>query len=360
MKFQRISQLREISLVLSVYFLLTIGQATYSIKFNVPWFGTNDFSSYYLMAQNPFENMVENPWHASRVFTPLLAWIFFKLNIFLRTDESPFIDSYSIFQNNIYDERILFSFITVNYIALLLSSLVLIYFFKATLKNNFINKILIYSIPLLLFLTPATNFSILTGITEGVSILIISLLLLQIKNKNYKVFLFLIILSVFQRELIPLFIFFVVLNLRRSGYGAKWYLPPLMGFLISISVIFLRNSLASTSSIRLDIDHILQDLNLYNLLVAVVYLNLILIYLALLLLFTKEKEEIKQFIPIMLFFSSLVVLYFVHPVGIQNLMRMIALTNPLIILLLVSKMINIRFPGSSKNILIERELTIYK
>jgi len=360
LKFQRFSQFREMALVVSVYFLLTIGQATYAIKFNVPWYGTNDFSSYYLMAQNPFDNSVENPWHASRVLTPFLAWILFKLNLYLRTDSSPFINSYSVIDNTIYDERILFSLITVNYIARFFSSIVLVYLLKSTLVNNFVNKILIYAFPLFLFLTPATNFSILTGITEGVSILVVSLLLLQIKNKNYALFLFFIILSVFQRELIPLFVFFVVFNLRRNGLKAKWYLPPLLAFFVSIFNIFFKDSSTSRSSLRIDIDYVFQDFTFYNLATAILYLNLIVIYLILILTFNKDKIELRQFIPIGLFFVSLMVLYFVHSVGLQNLMRMMALANPLIILLLVSKLINIRFPGSSKNILVERELTIYK
>jgi hypothetical protein len=90
------------------------------------------------------------------------------------------------------------------------------------------------------------------------------------------------------------------------------------------------------------------------------YLNLLVIYLILIFIFSKDKVELKQFIPVLLFFVSLMVLYFVHPVGLQNLMRMLSLANPLIILLLLSKVINIKFPGSSKNILVERELTIYK
>jgi len=361
LRFQRISQLRQMTLVVAIYFLLTIGQASYAIKFNVPWFGTNDFSSYYLMAQDPFDNSsVETPWHAGRVLTPFLAWILFKSNLYLRTDDSPFISSYSKIENVIYDERILFSLITVNYIALFLSSIVLIYVLKSTLANNFVNKILIYSLPLLLFLTPATNFSILTGITEGVSLLVVSLLLLQIKNKNYTIFLFFIILSVFQRELIPLLIFFVVFNLRRDGLGAKWYLPPLLAFFISIFNIFQRDASASRSSLRLDINYVFEDFTFYNLTTFIIYLNLLVIYLILIFIFRKDKIELKQFIPVLLFFVSLMVLYFVHPVGLQNLMRMLSLANPLIILLLLSKVINIKFPGSSKNILVERELTIYK
>ncbi len=360
MTIQRFSKFREMALVVSVYFLLTIGQAGYAIKFNVPWFGTNDFSSYHLMAQNPFDNSAENPWHASRVFTPFLAWILFKSNLYLRTDNSPFIESYSIIENTVYDERILFSLITVNYIALFLSSIVLVYVLKSTLINSFVNKILIYSFPLLLFITPATYFSFLTGITEGVSILVVSLLLLQIKNKNYKLFLFLVVLSIFQRELIPLLIFFIVFNLRRDGLGAKWYLTPLLAFFVSIFNIFLRDSSVSSSSLRVDIDRIFQDFTLYNLSTAIVYSNLIVIYLILIFIFNKSKIELKQFVPVLLFFGSLVILHFVLPVGIQNLMRMLSLANPLIILLLVSRLINIRYPGSSKNILLERELTIHK
>ncbi len=359
LKIRNIPLFQELFFVVLVYFLLTIGQASYAIKFNIPWFGTNDFSSYYLMAQNPFDNSAGNPWHANRVLTPFLAWVLLKLNLFLRTDNSAFIESYSSIENTVYDANVLFSLITINYIALLISSLVLIYILKEVFVDNFTNRILIYSVPLLLFLTPATNFSILAGMTEGVSVLIICILLLSIKKRNYKIFLLVLILSIFQRELIPLFIFFVVFNMRKDGFGPKWIFPPVLAFLISIINIYIRD-ISAAGALRIDIAHVLNDFSLYNITAAIVYLNLMVLYFILVVVFPKDKQEIKQYVPILFFIFSLLVLYFIHPVGIQNLMRMLSLTNPLMILLFVSKFVNIRFPTSSRNILVDRELTISK
>jgi len=356
-----ISGIKYYLLVVFIYTFLSIGQVAYAIKFNVPWFGTNDFSSYYQMTLDPLNHGVSNPWHAGRILTPALAWIVLKLNIYIRTDYSPFIEKYSEVEQISYDENVLFSLITVNYLGLLLAALMIHIILKKTFENNLTNNILIFAAPLLIFLSPFVNFSGLTGITEGISILLVTLGLLFIKNNNYKSFLLLLILSIFQRELLPLLLFFIVLFLPISSFGIKWLLPATLVFAISILRIFIYDTDLTSRAIRLtNSSDLFADLSIHNIFVSIIYLNLFVIYFVLIIMNNNLFNSLKQFAPVILFVLSLVLLYMIQPVGLQNLIRMISLANPLMILLIVGSVVNIINPGRSKNILLENGLTLNK
>lgn len=353
--------LKNYFFILLTYAFLTFGQVAYAIKFNVPWFGTNDFASYYQMTLDPLNHGVSNPWHAGRILTPALAWLVLKLNIYIRTDYSPFIEKYSEVEQISYDENVLFSLITVNYLGFLLAALTIHIILKNTFKKSFENKILIFSAPLILFLSPFLNFSGLTGITEGFSILLISLGLLFIKNKNYKSFLLLMIFSVFQRELIPLLLFFILLTLPITSFGIKWLLPAASAFVISILRILIYDFDTTSGAIKLpSFSEILADFSIYNIIMSIIYLNLLMIYFASINFSTRSFDKFKQFLPILLFTLSLLILYMIIPVGLQNLVRMISLVNPLLILLIVGNIVNKFNPDSSKNILLENSLTLNK
>lgn len=321
------------------YFLLSLGQYLYAIKFNIPWFGTNDFASYYKMTISPMNHSVENPWHANRILTPLIAWSFWKLNFYIKTTETPFVIGFNTLDYQTYDEDILSALITTNYFGLLFSALVLFY----TLLNYFhkspINILLLILFPLLIFLSPFNNFSVLAGMTEGVSILLISLILYTLSSNKFLLFIILIILSVFQRELIPLLIFFIIIFSQKSDYGLKWKLVPLLAFIFaSLRILFNGvdpSFLGFNYSEKLPA--ISLDLTLHNIIFSLLYMNLFLIYFILLIINQKKGIYRYELLPIILYFASLVILYLIVPVGIQNLVRMLSLANPYILILIVGQ-----------------------
>ncbi len=129
--------------LLTIYFLLSLGQFLYAIKFNVPWFGTEDFASYYQMAKNPLNHSVETPWHSTRILTPLIAWFFWQINFYIKTTDSPFIEGFKTLDGVSFDENILFALIASNYFGLLFSAVLIFYILYLNFQKNSVNLLLL-------------------------------------------------------------------------------------------------------------------------------------------------------------------------------------------------------------------------
>jgi hypothetical protein len=342
--------------LLTIYFLLSLGQFLYAIKFNVPWFGTEDFASYYQMAKNPLNHSVETPWHSTRILTPLIAWFFWQINFYIKTTDSPFIEGFKTLDGVSFDENILFALIASNYFGLLFSAVLIFYILYLNFQKNSVNLLLLILFSLLIFLSPFNNFSVLTGVTEGVSILIISLILYAISRKNYLLYFILIILSVFQRELIPLLIFFIIIFLPKSDFGIRWKLLPMIAFMLaSLRILMNVNSSPLNINYSEKLAEISSDLSLHNIIFSLLFLNLFLIYISLVVFNRKKCYPFSELLPLIFYFLSLVVLYFLQSVGLQNLIRMFSLANPYLIILIVGQIRTLLRKSEHEFILISKD-----
>ena len=309
----------------SIFF---IGILIFSIKFSIPWFGSNDFINYHNIVISPFINDEVAPFKY-RYLTPLFAKFLLNFNFLFQENTSFSINNTNIsfiFQYQIYQ-----SFIFVNYIFLNLS-LVIFYcifsrkkFTEIQLEN--INSF-IFLLLILFFLSPFSLFS-MTGNIDGVSIFFLSLLCYLFMVNNYFLFFLFIILSIAQREIIPLLflIFLVIIFPKKFKYIFLCLFSLCLYF---IFIIFINpsnggESQLSTTGIIKNLISIKIDLNL----VKHVFIFNYPVVLLIIIIFIKKTYMYRVF----LFYLSILVFGVLMGVG-NNIGRIIFLTFPFYLLLI--------------------------
>jgi len=201
------------------YFILGIGLYYNNAKFHIPWFGANDYANYSQMVENPFESKVGSPW-GYRILTPQVSNIFTKLNIYYEPKESPYKEHYAEYAG-IAHTSTLYPLIFTNYVFIVLAAYVI---FKSVEKLYLtpFQLVFLHGIVGLFFLSFSTIIHGLSGLTEGGSIFFIAILNYFLLNNKRLYFLIFIVLSIFQRELIPVIMFFYICI---TGYKKRyWYL----------------------------------------------------------------------------------------------------------------------------------------
>jgi hypothetical protein len=222
------------AIIIGSYFILGIGIYYSGAKFNVPWFGANDYAQYSEMVAKPFQNNIGAPW-GYRVFTPTIAYFIEKTGLYYEPQQSPYKEYYKEY-NRIQHDKSLYPLIFTNYIFIVLTLYVILITVEKFYRGNF-EKILLYGIIGLFFLSFSTILHGVSGLTEGASLFFISLLNYLFLNDKKIYFALLTILSIFQRELIPVIFFIYILF-----YDKKNKLPFLIFCTISFTLyLSLRN-----------------------------------------------------------------------------------------------------------------------
>ena len=191
-------------LILIALFVLSAGVYYSGTKFHIPWYGANDFSQYYQMTLNPFDNDVGSPF-AYRMFVPVIAHFIYESGLFYESSLTPYKDYYLSHRGIDYEPSILSAIIFTNYIFLALAAF---FTYKSTkvifAQSNHTDHIMPVMLSSLIFLSFSTNVHGYAGLTEGGALFLVSLLC-YLALKNYLILFSLIcISSILGRELIPL------------------------------------------------------------------------------------------------------------------------------------------------------------
>ena len=196
-------KLNMLSLRLAIYVFLSYGFFYSAYKSWTPEiFGGNDFYQYYLMYLNPIDNNAIAPF-AYRIFGPLITNIIYNIGF-----EYTAIIQYT---NPVILKEVFFSVIFSNYIALLLTALI-VSMVTDLLNENKSPLVSLFSGSAVFFLFATMPYN-LSGIQESWSMFFYALIYLCYLKKS-KLILSLIFISIFQREIIPVvFLIFIVLEI---------------------------------------------------------------------------------------------------------------------------------------------------
>jgi len=221
---------------LLAFFALSAGVFYAGAKFHVPWFGGNDFSQYYLMTVNPFENGAEAPW-AYRMLVPTTAHFVHKYGIFYDFQMTPFKDRYLLAEGTQYDASILHAIIFTNYVFIALAAFSV---YKATQvafsRSERQEKWLPMLLPSLLFLSLSTSVHGYAGLTEGGALFMVAVLCYLAMANRLLLFSLVCSASTLGRELVPLVLLVYVLSVakqsRRSSFAIVSFLSFVLYFLV--------------------------------------------------------------------------------------------------------------------------------
>lgn len=191
-------------LILISFFVLSAGVYYGGAKFHVPWYGASDYGDYYKMTVEPFSNSAQSPF-AYRVFTPTIAHYIQKSGFYYDSNKTPYKDNYLEHNDQSFIPSILSALIFTNY---LFFSFAAFFIYKSILIKldsvNFTERIIAIGAPSLVFLSLSTVVHGYAGLVEGASIFFISILCYLALTNNLFLFLIFAILSISQREIIPL------------------------------------------------------------------------------------------------------------------------------------------------------------
>ena len=173
-------------------FLLTAsyGLLYFSYKFLIPWSGTNDFQHYYWMYRTPLNFHVAPSPFVLRQVSAMLTYLVWKAHIYY-PNEIWFVDSR-------YDQHVFFAALFTNWVCLVLAALTAGVLSEEMLgRRSFLCATMAGLICLLSF---HSQFVVISGITEGVSWLMLSLAFLAYLRRIEWAVVVLLILAILQRE----------------------------------------------------------------------------------------------------------------------------------------------------------------
>ncbi|MEE9190282.1 MAG: hypothetical protein V3U16_05885, partial [Candidatus Neomarinimicrobiota bacterium] len=207
-------------------FLMSYGILYFSYKYYDPFIGGgDDFRVYYSMYENPLSNDTEAP-RGYRLLGATITHLIYKANIYYDTTIS--------FQHEDYDQKIFFAAILSNYIALLLCSIICSIIVDRKLKRK--DDLFPFIASILCFLSFHVQYVIITGINDGWSWFLVAWGYLSYEKKSTLLFSVLMILTIIQREVIP--IIFLIMALFDFRSNRKQMLPTKFeGYAITISVL---------------------------------------------------------------------------------------------------------------------------
>lgn len=206
-----------------IFFCLGFGVFYTSMRFNVPWYGNNDFIEYSKMVERPFNNDAISPF-AYRVITPTIAHFVHKSGIYFKSKSStPFHDKFTEHNGKIYKASILQSMMFTNFIFIVLACTVIASIIRKTISdfNNGMVTLLQVFIPLLLMLSLSSIRDGLAAINEGGGLLFITLMIYFFRSKNLIFFSIVTFVSIFQREIASLiFLVYIICfwDMKKNKY----------------------------------------------------------------------------------------------------------------------------------------------
>ena len=183
------------------------GLLYFSYKFLIPWSGTNDFQHYYWMYRQPLNFHVAPSPFVLRQLSAVLTWVVWKAHIFYPND--------IWFVDPRYDQHVFFAALFTNWIGLVGAALVAGIIAEEMLGvRSFFAGILAGYVCLLSF---HTQFVVISGITEGVSWLLLALGFLAYLRRIEWAVALVLALAILQREaLIVAIAAIAILDLLRS------------------------------------------------------------------------------------------------------------------------------------------------
>ena len=176
------------------YTLLSYGFFYFSYKYYVPDFGGTDFYEYYSMYLQPLHFDVAKSSWIYRQLSALVVHFIWKLGVFYDTTIS--------FSREGFDKRVFFAAILSNYIALICTAVVSAFATDAICRDR--NEWCSITAGMLCFFGFFAQPGVLTGLTEGLSWLLVSIGFLGYVMRSFIPICVVLCLSVFQRETIPI------------------------------------------------------------------------------------------------------------------------------------------------------------
>lgn len=321
-------------LILIALFVLSAGVYYSGTKFHIPWYGANDFSQYYQMTLNPFNNDVGSPF-AYRIFVPVIAHFIYESGLFYESSLTPYKDYYLSHRGIDYEPSIISAIIFTNYILLALAAF---FTYKSTkvifAQSNHTDHIMPVMLSSLIFLSFSTNIHGYAGLTEGGSLFLISLLC-YLALKNYLILFSLIcISSILCRELIPLvvtvYLVFASAQKRRSYFIIVSALAFMMYFALR-SYFQIPGAEHQT-----DLNSLISNLLTFSLTKAffmqAILANNIPIFAGLLAIYFGGKH-LKPFVPYVIIIVTLSVLGIATGIG-NNVGRILNIATPILVICL--------------------------
>jgi hypothetical protein len=224
-------------LILLAYFFISLGIFYSASKYHIPWYGSDDFANYSLMTTKPFDNDVQAAF-AYRFITPTAAHYIYKFELFYTPEKTPFKDNYSIQNGVFYDPSSLAALIFTNYLFLTLAAFfTYITIAKKIKKNDLTSNVLALGLPVLIYLSFSTIVHGYNGLTEGGSLFFISLLTYLFYEKKLVIFGIIVLLSVWQREVIPIIMFIYILF---APIKTKKSIYLIISFIAFMSYVIIR------------------------------------------------------------------------------------------------------------------------
>ena len=180
---------RVVFLVLASYGILY-----FSYKYYLPWPGHNDFDQYHPMYLHPLDfTQAEAPF-IYRQFSAVITNVVYRTGIFYPNEIQ--------FSTPAYEQRVFFSVLLSNYVALLLTAIVVGNMIIHITKSDSIFPPLIGG--LLCFTAFFTQKGVITEMTEGWSWFLVTIGFYAYLRRNLWLILPVLFVSIFQRETIPI------------------------------------------------------------------------------------------------------------------------------------------------------------
>jgi len=320
-------------------FFIALGVFFAAAKFNVPWYGSNDFRHYSLMVETPFSAESRAPF-GYRVVTPAVAHVIWRSGLFYAPKETPFKDAFSLHEGVRFSGDILNALIFTNFMMLVGAAFILTQALRLSPGGGAdaispFSEVMWASMIFMSFSTVVFGFA---GITEGGTLLFVSLLLFLHRAKMQVWFFVVVIISAFQRELIS-----VVMMVYLLSSGARRNRPYVLAALISFFAyasarIFLplpghedqlqlSSYLQNFSSFSVDRDFFLQ---------VVVAQNIVWAFLALIAVY--HLAAIREFVPYFCVLGVLFVLSVGTDIG-PNAGRILNIALPIFLITLGEVMV---------------------
>jgi hypothetical protein len=195
--------------------LVSYGIFYFSYKFYIPWPGDNDFAQYYPMYLHPLDfTQAEAPF-IYRQFSAVITNVVYRTGIFYPNEIQ--------FSNPAYDQRVFFSVLLSNYVALLLTAIVVGNMIIHITKSDSLLPPLMGG--LLCFTAFFTQKGVITEMTEGWSWFLVAIGFYGYLRRSLWLILPVLFLSIFQKETIPIvFGVLAAIDLLASFWDKKVHL----------------------------------------------------------------------------------------------------------------------------------------
>jgi hypothetical protein len=203
------SAVRTQALRLLFFAVLSYGLLYFSYKYYLPDFGGSDFYAYYESYTHPLDFQAADPPFVFRQLSAVLVFLVWKAGIYYPTVIA--------FHAHGVDQRVFFAAILANYAALTACAVVVAAIAGRLLAARGGPWPLLAGA--LCYFAFSTQQAVLTGLTEGVSWLLLALGFLGYLNRSRATILVVLALSVLQRELIA--VIFAVFAAGMLAFGRR-------------------------------------------------------------------------------------------------------------------------------------------